>query len=479
MKSSKRFVSSILIFSMILSGCAAPPKGYKSGNYASNSPQTVNSPCSSSKRDTGALLGAAVGAIIGYRAANDKNKAAGTLLGAGLGGGVGWLIGSELDRRQCELALIQKRHALDMSQTRLTINSTKQGQPVGEGLSVVVVDSTDKPQFKPGSDELQPESKKQFEEIAVQYVPRPAASPDAVAAIKSRHVMLVGHTDDVGPSSENAELSERRAKSVAEVFKNAGVGEDQIYYQGAGETLPIVDNKNDAARARNRRIEIVDMGDGANLKAYAQNRRPNTKLYRPAETAPSNAISILDFGGAKLAKRATPSIGALKVDAGFSLIKPAYAEAGMVLGCDQDRPRQAGIVKPYRGDDYRGSDFLPHMYDSSWAGVVNNHLVSLTHVAVLRDSAALARKPELRIYGNYGVGSNTAKADYSETPEVNVYRGDKAVLYRAFGTQGVRCVDLVIPNSAPMTAPHSVVVYSGGGGELYAASFSAKSLGGR
>ena len=60
----------------------------------------------------------------------------------------------------------------------------------------------------------------------------------AVEVLKTKRILLVGHTDDTGSTTENANLSERRAAAVARVFQGQGVPAANLYYQGAGETLP-------------------------------------------------------------------------------------------------------------------------------------------------------------------------------------------------------------------------------------------------
>src|SRR5205823_2690461 len=105
-------------------------------------------------------------------------------------------------------------------------------------------------------------------------------------------ILLVGHTDDTGSSELNAALSERRARAIARLFYDHGVPIAQVYYQGAGETLPIADNRTEPGRARNRRVEIVDLPDEAALVAYLQDRTPRLEHYRPA--APETPILKAD-----------------------------------------------------------------------------------------------------------------------------------------------------------------------------------------
>ncbi|WP_213877747.1 OmpA family protein [Pseudomonas sp. dw_358] len=65
-----------------------------------------------------------------------------------------------------------------------------------------------------------------------------------------------GHTDNVGPDAYNQKLSEKRANAVKDVLvKQYGVGAERIKSVGYGESRPVADNKTEAGRAINRRVE--------------------------------------------------------------------------------------------------------------------------------------------------------------------------------------------------------------------------------
>ena len=68
-------------------------------------------------------------------------------------------------------------------------------------------------------------------------------------------VRVVGHTDSVGSEAYNQELSERRARSVADFLVAQGVPAEKLSNEGRGESQPVADNASDAGRAQNRRVE--------------------------------------------------------------------------------------------------------------------------------------------------------------------------------------------------------------------------------
>lgn len=103
-----------------------------------------------------------------------------------------------------------------------------------------------------------------------------------------KRFLIVGHTDDVGDSGKNATLSEQRARSIAQILQNTGVPAANIYYQGAGETLPIADNRTDAGRQLNRRVELTELSSSDNLSQYLKYRQPMVGYYRYTKAASSS-----------------------------------------------------------------------------------------------------------------------------------------------------------------------------------------------
>ena len=69
-------------------------------------------------------------------------------------------------------------------------------------------------------------------------------------------VEITGHTDDVGSSSNNKMLSQRRADSVRFWLINKGIAPERIIAKGYGEEFPRVPNDSPDNRKINRRIEF-------------------------------------------------------------------------------------------------------------------------------------------------------------------------------------------------------------------------------
>jgi len=94
---------------------------------------------------------------------------------------------------------------------------------------------------------------------------------DNVAKVVNEHteipgIFIEGHTDSDGKDSYNLSLSDRRAKSVMKYLIDRGsVAADRLKAKGFGEAQPIADNKTEAGKQANRRVEfrIVDKDGNA------------------------------------------------------------------------------------------------------------------------------------------------------------------------------------------------------------------------
>lgn len=72
-----------------------------------------------------------------------------------------------------------------------------------------------------------------------------------------RRVEIEGHTDNVGASSYNLGLSQRRAESVLDYLTQRGIDSERLSALGLGQERPIASNRTEAGRQQNRRVEII------------------------------------------------------------------------------------------------------------------------------------------------------------------------------------------------------------------------------
>lgn len=90
--------------------------------------------------------------------------------------------------------------------------------------------------------------------------------PESLSSLKRLHkflqenpnvnIMITGHTDNIGSSAYNKNLSLQRAKSVQNYLVKAGLHPGRVLVEGKGDTEPMVPNTNSANQALNRRITI-------------------------------------------------------------------------------------------------------------------------------------------------------------------------------------------------------------------------------
>lgn len=71
------------------------------------------------------------------------------------------------------------------------------------------------------------------------------------------YLEIQGHTDNVGDSTYNENLSQGRAQSVVDYLIRKGITFNRLKAAGYGPRMPIADNKTKKGKAKNRRVELV------------------------------------------------------------------------------------------------------------------------------------------------------------------------------------------------------------------------------
>jgi OOP family OmpA-OmpF porin len=69
-------------------------------------------------------------------------------------------------------------------------------------------------------------------------------------------VEIAGHTDSVGDSKANLNLSQRRAETLVKWLVKKGIPSDRLIAKGYGDKKPIADNTTEEGKAKNRRTEL-------------------------------------------------------------------------------------------------------------------------------------------------------------------------------------------------------------------------------
>jgi OOP family OmpA-OmpF porin len=77
---------------------------------------------------------------------------------------------------------------------------------------------------------------------------------------KDLKLYVVGHTDNVGEIDYNLKLSRARADAVVrELVTKYGISPDSLKAYGVGPLAPVASNRTDEGRAKNRRVELVEI----------------------------------------------------------------------------------------------------------------------------------------------------------------------------------------------------------------------------
>lgn len=96
---------------------------------------------------------------------------------------------------------------------------------------------------------LKPESQPQIEQLGALMTGNPELA-----------VLIVGHTDGQGAFDYNLSLSQRRAQAVVDALvSGAGIAAARLTPAGAGMVAPVATNRTEEGRAKNRRVEIVEL----------------------------------------------------------------------------------------------------------------------------------------------------------------------------------------------------------------------------
>ena len=117
----------------------------------------------------------------------------------------------------------------------------------------------------------------QFESAKSQL---PQEEKDAIQTIANQaktwtnhHIIIKGHTDNVGSETYNKALSQARAEEVKGLFAQAGVPTQRIQIEAFGEAQPLVSNLYETGRQQNRRVEILLTDKAANHYEVQQEKQ--------------------------------------------------------------------------------------------------------------------------------------------------------------------------------------------------------------
>ena len=73
---------------------------------------------------------------------------------------------------------------------------------------------------------------------------------------KVQRLKIEAHTDSIGSIEYNIKLSDKRAQSAFRLLESLGISSDSISIVGYGEGQPLVSNRSEEGRSKNRRVDV-------------------------------------------------------------------------------------------------------------------------------------------------------------------------------------------------------------------------------
>lgn len=209
--------ASALVAAVALAGCTTNP--YTGERQAS-------------KAAMGAGLGAVAGAAIGYSTGdNKKERKEAALKGAAIGGVTGGGVGAYMDHQESKL--------------RERLAGVGVGVQKDKATGAITL-------IMPGNITFATNQSS----VRGDFYPVLDAVADVLKEYNKTSISITGHTDNVGRDDYNLNLSNERARSVAQYVISRGVSGGRVSASGMGKSQPVADNSSENGRAQNRRVEI-------------------------------------------------------------------------------------------------------------------------------------------------------------------------------------------------------------------------------
>lgn len=226
---SKKTLLATTVSAFMLAGCYNQPGLVEDTSY--------------DRTKTGVAAGAVTGALIGSHTGSGHDRGRRALYGGLIGAVAGGVIGYSLDQQANEVA---RALGTGVENDPLAALDPNRDIIVSKTSQYVKIMFRDRMMFATNSSTLQPSAKQKVKKIA-QLLER---YPQTVVAV-------AGFTDDRGSYEYNQRLSEKRAKTVANILAVNGYP----HTQGCSYNKPIASNDNNTNRALNRRVEVYLYGN--------------------------------------------------------------------------------------------------------------------------------------------------------------------------------------------------------------------------
>lgn len=188
-----------------------------------------------SQTQKGTAVGAGVGALAGAAIGGDSR---GAVVGGLLGAAGGYVWSKHMQDKKLAMERATMGSGVQVSQT--PDNQLKLNIP--SDIS-----------FDTGRADIKPNMRPILDQFA-----------SGLSSQPNTEIRIIGHTDNTGSDAVNDPLSVQRAQAARQYLAARGVDPNRIVIAGRGEREPIADNRTEAGRAQNRRVEIF-LGEKANV----------------------------------------------------------------------------------------------------------------------------------------------------------------------------------------------------------------------
>lgn len=472
----------------------------------------------------GTAGGATIGAVIGKKVGGDG----GMVVGAVIGGGLGFLIGKFIDERRAAQRQIAKEHNAEISFDDIKTSGEK-------GDRVTIADNN---QFGVGKSSLNSDAKILYTKLAKTYQNSQTkrkilivGHTDDSGASKNNQKLSEARAKTVGqifakngtdikdiyywgagesqPIADNntkeGKMKNRRVEIIEldkeeDIIKyTQNIAVNPAYFTKVEQisipTKTAKKSKPSSEKSSEKVVQKVTSKDEKSAKV-ATNSKQETKKQETKkqeeksdfgiftkneetskEVKPSDIL--VDFDGRAINGNAF----ALNKEYGgekstFSIITKAYASTGL-QNCFFDTYHEEGGVKHLSNGKAlpKTTEFRKSLNGGSWQGMVNNNLIGIAPISVLRDGGKATENPKVMIFKDY-VNSSNAKSDYKIGSLVNTYEGENGLLYRVFSTDKkspIKCMDIVFDNKNSSNAK-GYLYYTASNGAILEKDFEIKPL---
>ena len=168
-------------------------------------------------------------------------------------------VDARVDTMAKQIATLEARLGQTDAKANLALESLQRLRPERK----MVLNFTAGPQFATNSAQFSAQAKKDIDS----FLSDVKGHSDEGAPLV---FVVAGHTDADGAPSYNYELSKRRAESIAAyLIADKNLDPTRVMAVGYGERMPVGDNKTEAGRAKNRRVEIMVYRDAIGVGGTA------------------------------------------------------------------------------------------------------------------------------------------------------------------------------------------------------------------